>query len=179
MVPRDKNDSTPKKPAPDLVQLPRKDPEEFAAFARLHPRAAARAFEVLSPEERMRIVAGARGAARRDLILLARDPGALVEALPAVDLLLTLKEIGDDAPDLLRLAPMRQVRLFIDLDAWRGDRIDIDDVEEWMSLLQESGEKLDEAVTGLDREVLVKWLRGRVRVWKVEADETLPPEAPD
>ncbi len=178
MVPSDSGGTTPKTPPPDLIKLPRKDPEEFADFARAHPRAAARAFEAMPEDEQKRLVAGARGKARRDLILLAPDAQALVRALPSIDLLLTLKELGDDAPDLLALASLRQVRLFVDLDAWRGDRLDIDHIEEWLGLLQDSGEKLSEAVIGLDREVLIRWLRGRVRVWKVEADGTLPPEAP-
>lgn len=178
MVPSDNSDVSPRERPSDLIKLPRKDPGEFADFARAHPRAAARAFEAMPEDEQERLIAGARGKTRRDLILLSPDPQALVRALPAVDLLLTLKELGDDATDLLSLASLRQVRLFVDLDAWRGDRLDIDHVEEWLGLLHDSGEKFSEAVIGLDREVLVRWLRGRVRVWKAEADGSLPHEAP-
>ncbi len=179
MVPSDGDRTAPAEESADLVRLPRKTPEEFASFARHHPRAAARAFDALPFDERMHMAAAARGKTRLDLLLLSSDAAAMVQAFPAVDLLMTLKEVGDDAADLLSLASSRQIRLFVDLDAWRGDRFDPKQFEEWISLLHDSGEKLGEAVAALDIELLVRWFRARLRVWKAESDGALPEGAPE
>ena len=178
MTPSDPDTPSPKDGASDLVSLPDRSPETLAAFAREHPRAAIRAFEALSPEERVRIVTQARGRDRYDLILLSHDAQAIVQALSPADLLVTIKDIDDDAPGLVRFASTDQVKLFIDLDAWKGDLLDLDGFEEWLGLLHESGNKLNESILELDREILILWLGARVRVIMAEPDGELPPGTP-
>lgn len=70
-------------------------------------------------------LAAARGKRRLDLILDAADPAAMVRGLPADDLYFTIREVGlADAAEVVRLSSPSQFRAFLDLDAWRGDRMD-------------------------------------------------------
>jgi len=70
-------------------------------------------------------LAQARGKRRLDLVLDQPDPGALVRALPADDLYLTIREVGlADAVELVQLASADQFRTFLDLAAWSGDHVD-------------------------------------------------------
>jgi hypothetical protein len=178
MVPSDQGPSSPKDRSSHVVALPDGSPEAFATFAREHPAAAARAFEALGFEDRQRMVAAARGRDRMDLLLLSRDAQALARSLPPADLLITIKEIGDDAPDLVKLASARQIQILVDLDAWRGDRLDLRALEDWLEILQDAPGKLREGVAKLDDELLIRWLRHRVRIIKAEADGSLPTGTP-
>ncbi len=70
-------------------------------------------------------LAAARGKRRLDLILDAADPAAMVRGLPADELYFTIREVGlADAAEVVRLSSPSQFRAFLDLDAWRGDRMD-------------------------------------------------------
>lgn len=70
-------------------------------------------------------LAQARGKRRLDLIFDQPDPAALVRALPADDLYLTIHELGlADAAELVQLASPDQFRTFLDLAAWSGDHLD-------------------------------------------------------
>ncbi len=70
-------------------------------------------------------LARASGKRRLDLILDARDPGALVRALPADELYFTIREIGlADAVELVQLASAEQFKVLLDLDAWRQGRFE-------------------------------------------------------
>ena len=70
-------------------------------------------------------LAATQGKRRLDVILDAKDPGALVRALPAEDLYYTIREIGlADAAPLVPLASVEQFLTFLDLDAWRGNQLD-------------------------------------------------------
>jgi len=124
------------------------------------------------------MVAQASPQDRITLIFLSRDADALARALPAPDFFFTVKEAGDDAPDLLRLATPDQVRICLDLDCWAQDALDLEALTAWLVLLQESEDRLGEVLPTLDLEILIAWLRSRVRIWKAEADGSLPPGAP-
>lgn len=70
-------------------------------------------------------LARASGKRRLDLILDARDPGALVRALPADELYFTIREIGlADSVELVQLASAEQFKVMLDLDAWRQGRFE-------------------------------------------------------
>ncbi len=175
--PRDPSTPSDDRPA-GLVSLPDRSPEALAAFAREHRRAAARAFDSLPLPERIRMVGMASPRDRLTLIFLSRDADALALALPAPDFFFTVKEAGDDAPDLVRLASPDQVRICLDLDCWAQDALDVEALTAWLTLLQESEGKLGEVLPALDLEILIAWLKSRIRIWKAEADGSLPPEAP-
>jgi uncharacterized protein DUF6178 len=88
-----------------------KDPEKALTLAEL--------------EEFRARLARASGKRRLDLILDARDPGALVRALPPDELYFTIREIGlADSIELVQLASAAQFQVLLDLDAWRHGRFE-------------------------------------------------------
>src|SRR5512147_1548096 len=95
-----------------------------------------KAEQALAPAEVVQAraaLAATRGKRRLDLILDAREPGALIRALPADELYFTIQEIGlADAAPLVPLASLDQFRTFLDLDAWRGDHLDPHRVLGWL-----------------------------------------------
>lgn len=84
-----------------------------------------KALTVAELQEVRGALARASGKRRLDLILDARDPGALVRALPADELYFTIREIGlGDAVELVQLASAEQFKVILDLDAWRQGRFE-------------------------------------------------------
>jgi len=112
-------------------------------------------------------LSGARGKRRLQIILEARDPGALLRALPAEDLYFTIREIGiADAAPLVPLASAEQFRAFLDLDAWQGDRLDPRRALTWLRAARAGSQRDPRAeerwrrkLSGLDRELLSFLLR--------------------
>ncbi len=75
----------------------------------------------------------ARGKRRVDLILDAPDPRAVVRALPADEIYFLVRDVGlADAAELVQLASPQQFRTFVDLDVWRGSRIEPARVLPWL-----------------------------------------------
>jgi hypothetical protein len=135
----------------------------------------------LSPEALARVRAGlatASGKRRLDLILDQPDPGAVVRALPADDLFLTIREIGlGDAVELVELASAGQFRTFLDLACWRGDRAAPRSALPWLraaragSMDSPRAERRWKAkVAGLDVELVYLLLRETLRVHDLEED---------
>jgi hypothetical protein len=123
-------------------------------------------------------LAAARGKQRLDLILDARNPRALVRALPADELYLTVREIGlGDAVALVQLASPAQFRAFVDLDAWTRDGFQPRRALPWLRAAR-AGAQLEpraaarwaRKLAGLDREVLYLVLRDALRLHDLEAD---------
>src|SRR5215813_1482698 len=112
----------------------------------------------------------ARSASRRvEALLSDRDPAARVAALPVQDLFHIIHELGlADAHELVELATPEQVQGLIDLDAWRGDRLDDAAVVPWLDALVAAGpEKLAPAWRGLDPELTALLLARWVRVYNL------------
>ncbi len=123
-------------------------------------------------------LAAARGRKRLDLILEARNPQALVRALPADELYLTIREVGlGDAAPLVQLASAHQFKVFLDLDTWSRDGFDPHRALPWIRAAR-SGAHLDpraaarweKKLAELDREVLYLVLRATVRILDLEQD---------
>lgn len=69
-------------------------------------------------------------------ILEHPQPAALVHSFPEEDLHFLIHDIGfDEALPLIRLASNRQWEYFLDMETWRGDRLDFPSVTEWLDLL--------------------------------------------
>ncbi|HVI95512.1 MAG TPA: DUF6178 family protein [Anaeromyxobacter sp.] len=123
-------------------------------------------------------LAAAHGRKRLDVVLDARDPQALVRALPADELYFTIREIGlADAAPLVQLASAAQFRTFLDLDAWTGDRLDPAKALPWLRAARAGAQLEPKAearwarkLAGLDREVLYLLLRTSLRVHDLEQD---------
>ncbi|MBW2410043.1 MAG: hypothetical protein JRF72_09620 [Deltaproteobacteria bacterium] len=72
---------------------------------------------------------------------ILEDPRALelVHSFPEQDFYLLVHDIGpEDALPLLSLASNRQWEHIVDLEAWQKDRVDIQSVTRWMSLMMEA-----------------------------------------
>ncbi|MBZ4414243.1 DUF6178 family protein [Myxococcus sp. XM-1-1-1] len=62
---------------------------------------------------------------RMEALLEGADAGAVVRALPPESLYLTIQEVGlADATELVQLASPAQFRAFVDLGAWKRDKVD-------------------------------------------------------
>jgi hypothetical protein len=69
-------------------------------------------------------------------ILEHPQPAALVHSFPEEDLHFLIHDIGfDEALPLIRLASNRQWEYFLDMETWRGDRLDFPSVTVWLHLL--------------------------------------------
>ncbi len=123
-------------------------------------------------------LARATGKRRLDLILDAPDPQALVRALPADELYLTVREVGlGDAAELIQLASAEQFRTFLDLDTWKDGALVAARALPWLRAARAGSTRSPQAARRwaaklrlLDRELLHLVLRGAIRVHDLEAD---------
>lgn len=123
-------------------------------------------------------LARARGRRRLDVILDARDPQALVRALPADELYLVIREVGlGDAVPLVQLASAHQFKVFLDLAAWSGASFDPRQVLPWIRAARAGAQmepkaaaRWERKLAALDPEVLFLVLRDAVRLHDLEDD---------
>jgi uncharacterized protein DUF6178 len=137
--------------------------------------------KTLAPSELRSALAAltqARGRKRLDIILGARDPQALVRALPADELYLTIRDVGlGDSAILVQLASSEQFRVFLDLEAWHRDGFDPRKALPWLRAAR-AGSQLDPKAAArwarkldeLDREVLLLVLRDALHLHDLEVD---------
>jgi uncharacterized protein DUF6178 len=123
-------------------------------------------------------LARARGRKRLDVILDARDPQALVRALPADELYLTIRDVGlGDSAVLVQLASPEQFEVFLDLAAWSREAFDPRKALPWLRAAR-SGSNLEPRAAArwarklaeLDREVLYLVLRDALEIHDLEVD---------
>ncbi len=123
-------------------------------------------------------LAAARGKKRLDVLLDAPNPQALVRALPADELYLTIREVGlGDAAPLVQLASAYQFKVLLDLDAWTRDGFDVNRALPWIRAARAGAQMEPRAaarwakkLAGLDREVLYLTLRSTLRLHDLEED---------
>src|SRR5688572_23519251 len=73
---------------------------------------------------------------RLDRIIERKDAMQIVRKMPVQDLYSTIREVGvDDSLELLELCSARQVQAFLDLDGWKGDRLDPAAISSWLRAL--------------------------------------------
>lgn len=137
-----------------------------------------KALERRELDEARAALARARGRQRLDVILDSRHPQALVRALPADELYLTIRDVGiGDAAPLVQLASADQFKVFVDLDAWSRDGFDSRKALPWLRAAR-AGAHLDpraaarweRKLSSLDREVLYLTLRESLRIHDLEQD---------
>lgn len=156
---------------PNPVPLP---PAEIDALARslrsrvkADPEGVKARLAALSPEDRVDLALRLPPRERLDLLLHSPKPMALVRSLPALEVYLTVREVGPaDALPLLALASADQILHLLDLESWRGDRFDPLRCGAWAALLLESGDAtLVRFLRNADDEILVllfaEWIRAR------------------
>jgi hypothetical protein len=129
-------------------------------------------------DEARAALAKARGRQRLDVILDAKHPQALVRALPADELYLTVRDVGlGDAATLVQLASADQFKVFLDLDAWTREGFDPRRALPWLRAAR-AGAHLDpraaarweKKLSSLDPEVLHLALRATLHIHDLEQD---------
>lgn len=75
-------------------------------------------------------------------ILESRDAAAIVQKMPEEELWLLIKKAGEhDSLPLLAMATRDQTQFIQDIEIWKKDKINEDNLLEWLSLLKECGTK--------------------------------------
>jgi hypothetical protein len=157
------------------------DTHELVALARRDPRAAERALAALPIAAQVAAVCEAPLAERGRILGLVPQPEALIPELPPAELCFTIKAIGlADAAWVLEYATPEQTVAALDLDAWRGNEIDLATANEWLeAFARTSPEARVRALESLDFEVLTLALRARIGVMQKPDDKDgwSPPES--
>lgn len=109
---------------------------------------------------------------------LANHPQAkgLVPALSPLVLHRLAHELGGhELAGLLPHCSEDQMRSLVDLSTWNAQAFEFRSFEGWLMLnLQVGGSQLDRFLTALDREQLLLYLAGRIRVHEIDEDEKYP-----
>ena len=110
---------------------------------------------------------------RIDRILERKDALRVVRSLPVHDLYATIREVGiGNSLELLELTSAKQVQAFLDLDGWRGDRIDSGAMATWLSaLMAANADRAVGQIRGLDLELITLLFKLHCRVYDLAAEE--------
>lgn len=110
---------------------------------------------------------------RVDRLLERKDAMRVVRALPVHDLYATIRDVGvEDCLELLELVSPRQVQSFLDLDGWRGDRIDSGAMATWLrALMAANPDRAVGQIRGLDLELITLLFKLHCRVYDLIAEE--------
>jgi len=153
---------------------------ELIALARRDPRAAEQALAALPIAAQVAAVCEAPLADRGRILGLAPHPEALIPELPPAELCFTIKAIGlADAAWVLEYATPEQTVAAFDLDAWRGNELDLASANEWLqAFARTSPESRVRALESIDAELLTLALRSRIGVVQKpdEKEGWTPPE---
>jgi len=128
----------------------------------------------------LEVLLNTRGQERLRYLSLSSDPQQLVRRLPALEVFLTIKEVGaSEALDLISLTTPEQLQCLLDLDLWKGDCLDPERVLSWLSILLECGEeKINQFLRSTDPEFLGWLCKKFLRISKVDPDLPSPPTDP-
>lgn len=110
---------------------------------------------------------------RIDRVLERKDAMKVVRALPVQDLFSTIQEVGlEDSLELLELCAPRQVQAFLDLDGWRGDRVDAAAMSRWLqALFTANPDRAVGQMRGLDLELLTLLVKTSCQVFDLSQEE--------
>jgi Family of unknown function (DUF6178) len=110
---------------------------------------------------------------------LLEDPHALstVRSMPPVLLHRTISNIGMyDTAELVALATPQQIREVLDLELWRGDRLNLDDALDWLHFLTTLPDDVRvRDIAALDIELLGFVLKQHLRIYLNEEDNVPEP----
>lgn len=140
--------------------------------------AAVKAVAALDAEGQVALVCGAPVQRRSELLELLPEPERVIPLLPEAEFCFTVKAIGlESSIWLLDHATPEQVVAAIDLDVWRDHAPDPMQLDAWLDALAETGdETLLRAITHIDAELVVQWLKNRILVeQKPSGDEDWQP----
>ncbi len=148
------------------------------------PEEAEKIMRSLSLKEQIELVLQTPWELRERLIVLSPQAERLVKSLPPQELFWTLKAVSpEEAVTLLYMATPTQIQFLFDLDCWKKDRLALDRVLAWLTLLFEATEdKVAEWLRTVDFDFLVTIMKRLIEVYKrpdgvdlTEARDWLPP----
>src|SRR2546422_4217260 len=150
----------------DPVARTEPDARELLRLARRDPRAAEQALAELPTSAQVAAVCEAPLAERGRILGLAPHPETLIPELPPAELCFTIKAIGlADAAWVLEYATPEQTVAALDLDAWRGNELDVATANAWLqAFARTSPEARVRTLEALDPELLALALRARIGV---------------
>jgi len=110
---------------------------------------------------------------RLDRLLSRKDTMRVIRRMPVLDLYATVNDVGvEDCLEVLELMSPAQVQGFLDLDAWRKDRVDPVAMARWVKVFFAANP--DRAVgqfRGLDIELLTLLVKIHCRVYDLTLEE--------
>jgi Family of unknown function (DUF6178) len=114
---------------------------------------------------------------RLDALVEAPNARELVRASPPEELYYAISEVGlADSTEIVQLASAEQFRTFVDLGAWRRDRIDPHEVLRWLRAARgEGGGEFARKLTKLDLEVLEFVIRSFITLHDRQENPDLNP----
>lgn len=120
----------------------------------------------MSAAARLETLRNARGKAKYELMLEARDGAGLVPRLHPQEIYLTVSAVGPEyAAELLLLTSTEQITTLLDLDCWEDDRIDQNSALRWLALLHETGpEKVCRTLAEMEPELCALLLKSFIRI---------------
>jgi len=112
---------------------------------------------------------------RLEALIEAPNAAALVRSLPAEQLYLDIHAVGlGDATDMVQLASPEQFQAFVDLSAWKGDRLDHHALLSWIRAARgEDAAAFHAHVAGLDLELIESLLREHTVIHDLEEEPDL------
>ncbi|MCE9578946.1 MAG: DUF6178 family protein [Deltaproteobacteria bacterium] len=118
-------------------------------------------------------LAGPRGYRKIDALLSRDDADEAVAALAASEIFELVQECGfEDSAGLIELATPSQIRGCVDLDAWDGDHMVVENMRPWLNAVMASGfEKLGQVWATLDAELRALFLQKQVMVYDLTMGE--------
>jgi Family of unknown function (DUF6178) len=113
--------------------------------------------------------------ARLEALIDAPGASALVRSLPAEQLYLDILSVGlADTTDIVQLASPTQFQAFVDLGAWKGDRLDHHALLGWIRAARGgNAESFQAQVSGLDMELIESLLRAHTVIHDLEEEPDL------
>ena len=113
-----------------------------------------------------------------DAILECKDTLRVVRSLPAQDLFALVQQTGiTDSLELLGLLHPKQVQRFLDMDAWRRDRLDPAALGKWLSaLFAANAPTAVRQMRDLDIELLSLMFKLHTKVYDLVKEEEAPEE---
>lgn len=163
--------------SPRTVPAAQSSGTSLLRLARRDPEAAKKHLAALGVDAQASLVLEVRPESRLELLMLVERPEAVVPKLPETELCVTACAAGlSEAPWLLEMATVNQIRACFDLDCWRGWELERGRLSEWLAALVEAGpDTLLRAVESLDEELLVLAVRAQADL-RVLSREDTPPE---
>lgn len=142
-------------------------------LAKRDREAARAALAALPVDEQVALVCESPVRRRAELLDLVTAPEEVIPRIPPAELCFVAKALGlSDAGWLLEHATEEQIATALDLDAWSALVPDRERLDGWLAALASAGEEtLLRAARGIDFELLVLALRGRLSVFLAGRDE--------